>query len=53
MKQWENIGEGVDRMPVEGGYLYITRTGLVFVPCVEAELTLKENDQGVFMLVRT
>jgi hypothetical protein len=30
--EWEDFAEGVSRMKIDGGWLYITPKGLVFVP---------------------
>jgi hypothetical protein len=34
LKQWEEYGDNVHRMKVDGGYLYNSVKGLVFVPDV-------------------
>jgi hypothetical protein len=39
LKQWEEYGDNVHRMKVEGGYLYNSVKGLVFVPDVKVDMT--------------
>jgi len=35
LKKWEDYGEGVSRMKVDGGYIYSGVKGMVFVPDVK------------------